>query len=102
MWGYIIWALILIVIVLMLVRLRSQFSVYVCPKCGHEFTLTSVKEFIYPQILYRKITRCPNCKKLIAAGIIRNEEAVSRLEAQQKKESEATEKRKTKKKITKK
>ncbi len=80
MWGYIIWGIILLVIILMLVRMRSLFSIYVCPKCETEFTLTPVREFIFPQVLYRKIARCPNCSKIVAAGIIRNEKNISKLE----------------------
>lgn len=71
MWGYFIWGIILLIIIGMLVRMRSMFSIYVCPKCESEFTLSPVREFLFPQVMYRKIARCPNCRKIVAAGIIR-------------------------------
>ena len=83
MWSYIIWGIILLVIISILVRMRSLFSIYVCPKCRHEYTLTPVKEFLFPQVMYRKLSRCPSCKRFVAAGIIRNEETVAKAEALQ-------------------
>lgn len=73
MWGYIIWAIILFILITMLVRMRSMYAIYVCSKCEHRFQLSALKEFFYPQVMYRKIARCPNCGKLVAAGIIKQE-----------------------------
>ncbi len=83
MWGYIIWGIILFIIIGMLVRLRSLFSIYVCPKCQTEFTLTPISEFLYPQVMYKKIVRCPSCKKIVSAAIIRNQDSIEQLEKAQ-------------------
>lgn len=87
MWGYIIWGILLFIIIGMLVRLRSLFSIYVCPKCQTEFTLTPIREFLYPQVMYKKLVRCPNCKKIISAAIIRNQESIEQLEKAQQSKS---------------
>lgn len=84
MWGYIIWGIILLIIISMLARMRSMFSVYVCPKCKTEFTLSPAREIIFPQVMYRKLIKCPNCKKFVAAGIIKNEKNISKLEQLEK------------------
>jgi len=80
MWAYVIWAIILVIIIAMLVRMRSLFSIYVCPKCKNEFTLTPIREFIFPQVMYKKFLRCPNCNKIVAAAIIRNQTNLNKLE----------------------
>lgn len=78
MWGYVIWGMILLIIIVMLVRMRSLYSIYFCPKCQSEFTLSPGREFLFPQVMYRKIARCPNCGKIVAAGIIRNEKNITK------------------------
>lgn len=84
MWGYVIWAIILVIIIGMLVRMRSLFSIYICPKCKAQFTLTPLKELIFPQVMYKKITRCPNCRKMVAAAIIRNQDNIDEIEKLEK------------------
>lgn len=84
MWTYILWGAVLLIIIGMLVQMRTRFSIYVCPRCRHEFRLTSLREFIFPQVMYRKIVRCPNCHKIVAAGIIRDEQAITEAEKAQK------------------
>lgn len=80
MWGYIVWFVILIIVMAMLVNLRSRYSIYVCPKCEARFTLSALKDFLFPQVMYRKLTRCPKCRKFVAAGITKNEEEIAKLE----------------------
>ncbi|MFA6809114.1 MAG: hypothetical protein WCR27_08980 [Eubacteriales bacterium] len=92
MWLYIIWGIILFFVILMLSKFRSMYSIYICPKCKHQFVLTPVKDFFYPQILYRKMTRCPKCKKIVAAGIIKNDEKIEQME--EKKENVTNKKNK--------
>jgi predicted RNA-binding Zn-ribbon protein involved in translation (DUF1610 family) len=84
MWSYIIWGAVLLIIIGMLVQMRTRFSIYVCPRCRYQFRLTSFREFIFPQVMYRKIVRCPNCRKIVAAGIIRDEKALAMAEEAQK------------------
>jgi NAD-dependent SIR2 family protein deacetylase len=80
MWIYVVWGILLLLIVGMLIRMRSLFSIYRCPKCGNEFKLKPLAEFFFPQIMYKKITKCPNCKKIVSATVIRNQENIDRLE----------------------
>ncbi|NLI92707.1 MAG: hypothetical protein GX434_11025 [Peptococcaceae bacterium] len=87
MWVYVIWGILLIVIIAMLVRMRTLFSVYVCPRCGSEFTLKPIQEFFFPQIMYRKIARCPKCRKIVRAGIMRNQANIDKLDQTEKNHS---------------
>ncbi len=80
MWTYYIWGAVLVLIILMLVRLRARFSVYICPQCKHEYTLSPVQEFFFPQVMYKKLSRCPDCRRFVAAAIIRNPETTAEAE----------------------
>ncbi len=49
-----------------------------------QFTLTPFWELIFPQVMYKKIVRCPNCRKMVSAAIIRNQDNIDKLEKLEK------------------
>ncbi|RKY83464.1 hypothetical protein DRQ11_13030 [candidate division KSB1 bacterium] len=46
-----------------LVRWLAHNTVYVCPNCGHRFTISAFRYAISPHMWEKKLLRCPKCGK---------------------------------------
>jgi DNA-directed RNA polymerase subunit RPC12/RpoP len=75
-----IWAMIVVLGIILLVRWHSKAAVYQCTNCGNEFQVSIVTDFISPQGVGKddsgktygwKYLKCPSCKKRMKAIIIK-------------------------------
>jgi len=60
--GFIVWLLILFGGGLFsLVRWHAKYTAYICPECGHTFMISTAKDFLSPNMVDKKLLRCPKC-----------------------------------------
>lgn len=74
-----IWAIIVVIGLILLVRWHSQAAVYRCTNCGNEFQVSIITDFISPQGVGKdksgktygwKYLKCPACRKRMKSIII--------------------------------
>jgi DNA-directed RNA polymerase subunit RPC12/RpoP len=47
---------------------------YLCPGCGEVFEVSTLKNFISPNVMNKKYLKCPRCRKRAWADILKIEE----------------------------
>jgi DNA-directed RNA polymerase subunit RPC12/RpoP len=60
-YGFAIWLLLVAIGLIFLVRRHARDNIYECPKCHHQFAISSVTDFLSPHHPNRKFLKCPNC-----------------------------------------
>jgi len=73
--GFMLWLLLLTVGLLSLVNWHTRTFAYRCPKCGHEFEISTLRNLVSPHGPSRrgggwKLLRCPECKRLGFADVL--------------------------------
>ena len=49
------------ILLIFLVRRHAASTVYACPRCGHQFKISSIKDFMSPHKGFEKWLQCPQC-----------------------------------------
>ena len=70
-----IWLILVIGSLFLLVRWHAKKFAYRCPKCGHEFEISTFTNFISPHGLSKsggwKYLKCPKCHERLRATVIK-------------------------------
>ena len=64
-------ALLACAMLLLLVRWHAATSAYECPKCRHQFEVSTLQDFVSPHMLTAKYLRCPKCRQQDWARLLR-------------------------------
>ena len=56
--------------VFFLVRWHARTFAYRCSRCGHEFVISALTDFVSPHVPDKKYLRCPSCRKRDWATIL--------------------------------
>ncbi len=60
--GFIVWLVLLVGGGLyLLVRWHAKNTAYICPKCNHTFAISTLRDFLSPHMIEKKLLRCPEC-----------------------------------------
>jgi len=60
--GFIVWLVLLVGGGLyLLVRWHAKNTAYICPKCNHTFAISTLTDFLSPNMIDKKLLRCPEC-----------------------------------------
>jgi len=60
--GFIVWLVFLVGGGLyLLVRWHAKNTAYICPKCNHTFSISTLTDFLSPNMIDKKLLRCPEC-----------------------------------------
>jgi DNA-directed RNA polymerase subunit RPC12/RpoP len=59
------WGALLMVagVLFVIVSFHAALTVYVCQNCGEKFRVSTLMDFLTPNLITRKYLRCPHCRK---------------------------------------
>jgi DNA-directed RNA polymerase subunit RPC12/RpoP len=80
-----VWSILVVGGLFLLVRWHARSFAYHCPKCGHEFEISTVKDFVSPNGIVRrsggvqgwKYLSCPKCHERVKALTIKKKSSSS-------------------------
>ena len=60
--GFFIWLILIVGAGLyFLIRWHAKNTAYICPRCSHIFTISTLKDFLSPHMIDKKLLHCPEC-----------------------------------------
>lgn len=66
-----LWIMIIAGDLALLVAWHAKNFVYLCPRCGEVFEISTLEDFIRPNSVNKKYLRCPRCGKRAWADILK-------------------------------
>lgn len=69
-----LWLMMIAGYLALLIAWYTKNFAYLCPGCGEVFGVSTLKNFISPNVVNKKYLKCPRCRKRVWADILKIKE----------------------------